>query len=42
MLTAETMTVAKCEQPFPITNELGYVDITRTIELMREHESVSG
>lgn len=35
----QTMTVAKNEKPFPVTDEHGYVDITATVELLRSWQS---
>jgi hypothetical protein len=40
MLAGKIMTVAKREKPFPITDELGCIDIPRTVELLRECQSI--
>ncbi|WOD14483.1 hypothetical protein [Paraburkholderia kirstenboschensis] len=40
LLTGETMTVAKHEKPFPIPDQSGCADIARTVELLRECQSI--
>ncbi|WP_322053239.1 PD-(D/E)XK nuclease family protein [Paraburkholderia bannensis] len=40
LLTGKTMTVAKRGKPFPITDELGCIDIARTVELLRECQAI--